>query len=168
LVLKIKMLFNCFLTTKISFANSIGDLAKKVGADQEKILDAIGSDNRIGNKFLKYGYGYGGPCLPRDNRALAAYAQDNDIDLLISKATDETNKQHLNFQYQEFSENNKKQIVFDGIAYKKGTVILEESQPLLLAKKLAENGFDILIKDSQDVIEQLKQNYGNLFKLQVI
>ena len=55
-----KLSLNCFLTTKISFANMIGDISNKVGGEKDKILEAIGSDSRIGNKFLKWGYGYGG------------------------------------------------------------------------------------------------------------
>ena len=52
-----KLSLNCFLTTKISFANMIGDISDKVGGEKDKILEAIGSDSRIGGKFLKWGYG---------------------------------------------------------------------------------------------------------------
>lgn len=66
-----KLSINCFVTTKISFANMIGDIADRTpGADKEDILHAVGSDSRIGQKCLKPGYGFGGPCFPRDNRAL--------------------------------------------------------------------------------------------------
>jgi len=57
-----KISLNCFLTTKIAYANMVGDIVKKSGGDPNVVLQAIGSDSRIGNKYLKYGYGFGGPC----------------------------------------------------------------------------------------------------------
>lgn len=58
-----KIGLNCFLTTKIAYANMVGDIVKKAGGNPDMVLSAIGSDSRVGNKFLKYGYGFGGPCL---------------------------------------------------------------------------------------------------------
>jgi UDPglucose 6-dehydrogenase len=57
-----KLSLNCFLTTKIAYANMVGDIVKSVGGNPDTVLQAIGSDSRIGNKYLRYGYGYGGPC----------------------------------------------------------------------------------------------------------
>lgn len=66
-----KISINCFITTKISFANMVGDIADAtLGADKHQILRAVGADSRIGGKYLMPGYGFGGPCFPRDNRAL--------------------------------------------------------------------------------------------------
>ncbi|MFT6210363.1 MAG: nucleotide sugar dehydrogenase, partial [Bacteroidia bacterium] len=130
-----KLATNCFLTTKISFANSIGDLAVKAGANPDKILSAIGSDSRIGNKYLGYGFGFGGPCFPRDNRALGKFANQNEYPLLISEATDKINDEHYQFQLNLYLKNFKveEEIVFDGVAYKKGTSQITESQQLRLA-----------------------------------
>ena len=165
-----KIAYNCFSTTKISFANSIGDLATKVGAEPEKILDALGSDSKIGSKCFKYGFGYGGPCLPKDNNALIGFANDVGMNLPISKATNETNKKHLEFQFEQYSKkyDKDKEIVFDGVTYKKGTIIIEGSQQLALAVKLAKAGYKILIKDVQDVIDQVKKIHGNLFEYQPV
>ena len=102
-----KLSLNCFLTTKISFANMIGDISEKVGGETSKILNAIGSDSRVGNKYLGYGYGYGGPCFPRDNRALSIFANDNEIDAVISKATDKMNVKHLEYQLNMFYRKNR-------------------------------------------------------------
>ena len=161
-----KIATNCFLTTKISFANSIGDLATKAGAEPDKILAAIGSDSRIGGKYLNYGFGFGGPCFPRDNRALGVFANDQGYELLISGATDEVNKRHLDFQFelwqQQYHED--ETIVFDHVSYKKGSVILEESQQLALAVKLARAGRKVLVKDHPAVIRELKSQYGTLFQ----
>jgi len=66
-----KLSVNCFVTTKISFANMIGDIADATpGADKYDILAAVGEDSRVGTKCILPGYGFGGPCFPRDNRAL--------------------------------------------------------------------------------------------------
>ena len=73
----------------------IGDISNKVGGETDKILEAIGSDSRVGNKYLRWGYGYGGPCFPRDNRALNIFAEENEIDAQISRATDKMNELHL-------------------------------------------------------------------------
>ncbi len=90
-----KLSINCFVTTKISFANMIGDIAdRSAGADKNDILKCVGADSRIGDKYLKPGYGYGGPCFPRDNRALAGHAQAVGVDAMIPLSTDSYNKYH--------------------------------------------------------------------------
>lgn len=158
-----KLATNCLLTTKISFANSIGDLAVKNGANPTKILQAIGADSRIGEKYLQYGYGFGGPCFPRDNRALNLFAQQSGYQMLIGEATDNINKQHLDFQFNELLKENNSEYVFDEVTYKPGTVILEESQKLALAVKLAQAGKNVVVIEKPVVIEELKNRFGNLF-----
>ncbi len=162
-----KIAINCFLTTKISFANSIGDLAKTVGADYEKILSSIASDSRISEKYLNYGYGFGGPCFPRDNRALNKYAKDNKYPLRISDATDKVNTEHLEFQYNEFCNKYKpnEQVFFDGVTYKKGSILLDDSQKFALALKLAKKGRKVIITDYKEVIDEIKKSYPNVFIL---
>lgn len=160
-----KLATNCFLTTKISFANAIGDLAIQAGAEPGKILAAIGADSRIGHKYFNYGYGYGGPCFPRDNRALNIFAENQNYPLLISRATDEVNKRHLQFQLGRMLENHEvgDEIIFDHVSYKKGSVILEESQQLALAVELAKQGRKVIVQDHPEVIRQVKALYGDLF-----
>ncbi len=160
-----KLATNCFLTAKISFANSIGDLAIKAGADADKILNAVGADSRIGKKYLNYGFGFGGPCFPRDNRALNLFASQNNYELLISSATDEINKRHLAFQVEQYLKQyaEDETIIFDYVTYKKDSVLLEESQQLSLAVQLAKAGRKITIKERPEVITLLEKNYPNLF-----
>lgn len=160
-----KIATNCFLTTKISFANSIGDLAIQAGADKDKILKAIGADSRIGSKYLGYGFGFGGPCFPRDNRALGKFADDSEYELLISKATDEVNRRHLEFQFQDYlSKYSEDEIIeFNGVSYKQGSILLDESQQLALAVKLAKSGRKVTIQDKKEVIEQVLKIYPDLF-----
>ncbi|MCB0754302.1 MAG: UDP-glucose/GDP-mannose dehydrogenase family protein [Flavobacteriales bacterium] len=164
-----KLATNCFLTTKISFANSIGDLATKAGADADKILAAIGSDSRIGSKYLGYGFGFGGPCFPRDNRALGKFAQQANYPLRLSDATDQVNHEHhqflLNQYLNSFEEN--AEIVFDGVAYKRGTTQITESQQLRLAVALVKAGRKVRIIDSKEVIDQIQKLHPGLFVLQL-
>jgi UDPglucose 6-dehydrogenase len=161
-----KIATNCFLTTKISFANSVGDLAVKAGANPEKILQAIGADSRIGHKYLQYGDGFGGPCFPRDNRALNLFAQQTDYRLLIGEATDEVNRQHLQFLFDQAMQT-PEAITFDEVTYKKGTVILDESQRLALVIQLAKAGKRVIIIEKQAVINELKLRHGDLFTYRV-
>lgn len=164
-----KIATNCFLTTKISFANSIGDLAVKVGAEPHKILAAIGADRRIGPLYLRYGFGYGGPCFPRDNRALAEYGRLSGMEVLLSQATDEVNRRHLDFQFAQYcaAHGPEETIVFDTVTYKPGTTILEESQQLALALKLTAAGRRVRVVDSAPVVAALQSLYGDRFEYQI-
>jgi nucleotide sugar dehydrogenase len=159
-----KISLNCFLTTKIAFANMIGDIAIKSGCNPDAILEAIGSDTRVGNKYIKYGYGYGGPCFPRDNRALSIYSGDLGLKALISVASDESNIDHLKNQVDFFIENNSKDTVieFDYVSYKPESTMLVESQQLKYAVSLAENGYKVVINERESVIKELQITYGDL------
>ena len=160
-----KISLNCFLTTKISFANMIGDIAKFSGCDPERILSAIGSESRISPKYLKYGYGYGGPCFPRDNRALAIYAAEKGVDAEISLASDKFNKAHLGYQVELFKRENdiSREVVFNYVTYKPQSTMLVESQQLLFAKELADSGFKVVINERKSVVKKIKEIYGDLF-----
>ena len=164
-----KLATNCFLTTKISFANSIGDLATKAGANAGQILAAIGSDSRIGSKYLGYGFGFGGPCFPRDNRALGKYADQQGYPLQLSKATDKVNDEHHEFLVKHYLESYRPEteILIDGVSYKKGTSQITESQQLRLAVSLVNAGRTVKIIDSQEVIDQVEQLYPGKFTLEV-
>ncbi len=161
-----KLATNCFLTTKISFANSIGDLAIKAGADYEKILAAVGADSRIGKKYLNYGFGFGGPCFPRDNRALGVFAKSKNYELTISEATDRVNKNHLHFQLQYYLEKYQPgdPIHFEHVTYKDGSVIIEESQQLALAVALAHEGRKVIVTDREEVKIAVEKMYPGLFE----
>ena len=130
------------------------------------MLSAIGDDTRVGNKYLGYGYGYGGPCFPRDNRALAIFAKDLEVDALISLASDESNDKHLQYQLDYYEQNNdkSKQICFDTVTYKPESTMIVESQQLAYAVGLARRGFDVLVKERESVIDEIKSIYGDLLK----
>tara|TARA_Y100001973_G_C5170790_1_gene318921 strand:- start:88 stop:1212 length:1125 start_codon:yes stop_codon:yes gene_type:complete len=161
-----KISLNCFLTTKIAFTNMVGDIVINSGGNPDVVLDAIGSDTRVNHKYLKYGFGYGGPCFPRDNRALSIYAGDIGCPAEISKATDKSNELHLDEQvkiFQRENTNKENRIEIDGVTYKKGSDILEESQQLKFAIALSDIGYDVWIKETSSVIETLKTLYPKKF-----
>jgi len=155
-----KLSVNCFLTTKISYANMIGDIANRLGCSADIVLRAVGTDSRIGSKYIKPGFGFGGPCFPRDNRALAKCGEELGINAIISKATDEMNEKHLQYQIEDFIKQNpskEKTIKIDFVTYKKDSILLEESQQLKFALKLKELGYKIEILDQrEEVLNQLK------------
>lgn len=158
-----KLATNCFLTMKISFANSIGDLATEAGVEPGKILAAIGSDSRIGSKYLNYGFGFGGPCFPRDNQALLNFAEQSGQSLHLSKSTITVNKEHLAFQLRQLLEEEKDEYEFEYITYKEDTDILEESQQLLLAIELARAGKKVILRNSKHIQKTIEKEYPNYF-----
>jgi UDPglucose 6-dehydrogenase len=86
-----KITLNCALTMKISLANQLHLVAKKLGADSKRIMEAVGSDPRIGPDYLTPGWPYSGPCLPRDNRMMQFVAEKVGVDAALSKAADRIN-----------------------------------------------------------------------------
>ena len=156
----VKLAVNCYLTTKISYANMVGEVMTLAGMEDEldSVLNAIGADSRIGTKFLKYGYGFGGPCLPRDNRAFAAYAKTLGIQYNLGETTDNFNDAHAKFLYDYVVSRNYKNLpyCFDYVAYKEGTDILEESQQYKLCLSLLDNGKEVYINDGDAVVSQIK------------
>ncbi len=155
-----KLAVNCFLTTKISYANMVGDIANRLGCNSDIVLKAVGTDSRIGSKYIKPGFGFGGPCFPRDNRALARCGEEVGIEAIISKATDEMNEKHLLYQIEDFLKkhpNKDETIKIDFVTYKKDSTLIEESQQLKFALRLKELGYTIEILDTRDeVLSQLK------------
>ena len=158
-----KVSLNCYLTCKISFANMVGDMALKLGVNPDKVLHAVGSDSRINNKFFRYGFGWGGPCFPRDTRAFIRLAKDNHMPHYMCVASNESNNSHLDFQVLRFMATKPKEYVTDCVTYKKGTLILEESQQLAFALELANRGVKVIVKETPEVVSILKEKYGDLF-----
>jgi len=146
-----KIAVNCFLTTKISYANMIGQVLSLSGMSDEidTVLDAIGSDARIGKKYLGFGFGFGGPCFPRDNRAFAAYAQQIGVEHNIGTTTDNFNDAHTEFLKNYVIKNNPKKLpyCFKYLTYKKGIDIITESRPYDLAKILLDEGYSVYCID---------------------
>ena len=154
-----KIAVNCFLTTKISYANMLGDTLHRAGCGSEVVgvLDAIGADQRIGRKYLKWGVGYGGPCLPRDNRAFAAFAEKLGMKYNLGFVSDGVNQEHGEYlvQYWEEMNSDTRPFYFDYVSYKKGTDILTESQQFRLCTDLLDRGHRVYIHDDRKVTDQI-------------
>jgi len=147
-----KIALNCFLTTKISYANMLGQVLAMSGMDDEidNVLNSIGADKRVGKKYLKFGFGFGGPCFPRDNRAFASYASKVGIDHNIGEVTDAFNEDHATFLKEYFILKNKKKMpfFFNYLTYKPDTDILTESQQYRLCLDLLNEGYIVYCDDS--------------------
>jgi UDPglucose 6-dehydrogenase len=156
-----KIGINCFLTTKISYANMMGDILTKSNLSNEidSVLKAVGGDSRVGNKYMKYGFGFGGPCLPRDNRALGHYAKELGMELNLPFTVDEFNKEHASFLKDFFIKQNPDKtnpFVMNYITYKRGTDILEESQQFKLCLDLLDEGYYLNVIEIDAVSKQLQ------------
>ena len=145
----VKLAVNCFLTTKISYANMVGEVMTLAGLESEigTVLKAIGADTRVGSKYLNYGYGFGGPCLPRDNRSFAAYAKKLGLEYNLGVTTDEFNNEHARFLVEYFVKKNENNLpfCFHYISYKEGTDILTESQQYRLCLDLLDQGYKVYV-----------------------
>ena len=155
-----KIGINCFLTTKISYANMMGDILTKsnLGNEINSVLSAIGGDTRVGKKYMRYGFGFGGPCLPRDNRALGHYANELGMKLNLPLTVDDFNKEHAEFVKNFFMKQNPDKtipFVMNYITYKRGTDILEESQQFKLCLDLLEEGYYVNVIEIDAVVKQL-------------
>jgi len=165
-----KIAINCFITTKISYCNMVGDIADRTpGADKNELLAAVGADSRIGGKCLRPGYGFGGPCFPRDNRALGGYAESIGIKPLIPIATDEYNSLHTQIMIENRLAENRSEYTFSDVAYKPQcpVPIIEESQKLAVAAGVARAGKRVTIEDRDFIIACVRAEFGNLFEYKV-
>lgn len=145
-----KISVNSYITMKISFTNQLRMIAEKFPkADINMILDAIGTDTRIGHKYLRAGLSFGGPCFPRDNRLLAYAARQVGLEAPLAEASDKTNeltKSNLVEKARGLISRGGTVLIL-GVSYKPDTYITEESAGLHLAQELKRDGYRVLIHD---------------------
>ena len=165
----VKISINGFITTKISFANMISDVCDKLGADKNSVLKSVGSDSRIGNKYFNPGYSFGGPCFPRDTKALKQIVDSVNLNSDLLAGTTKYNEEHSLFQTNQMLEKNKKEYIIEDICYKEGSIIpiIEESAKLKIAKNLIKAGKKVIIKDQSHMIDEVIKEYGNLFDYEI-
>ena len=145
-----KISLNSYITMKISFTNQLRMLAERFPkADIHTILEAIGTDSRIGQKYLRAGLSYGGPCFPRDNRLLAFAARQMGVEAPLAEASDRVNQQANTDLFQKVKALAKKEetIAVLGLSYKPDTYITEESAGLYLAQQLKRHGYKVIVHD---------------------
>ena len=158
----VKLSINSFISMKISFANTLGDLLLKSNLKEETnaILHSIGSDSRIGSKSFKYGFGYGGLNLPRDMKTLSEYYKNYDIDTTLISSVKDSNENHSKFLKDYYiSQNPNKSIPFvmECISFKKGTNNLINSQQLNLCLELLKEGYYVNVIDDNQIGQQLHE-----------
>ena len=148
----IKYAANSMLATRISFMNDIANLCELVGADVNMVRKGIGSDSRIGSKFLYPGCGYGGSCFPKDVKALIKTAEKNGYSMGVLKAVEEVNENQkyvlFNKLYRYYNgELNGKAIALWGLAFKPETDDMREATALVTIKQLLDAGCIIKVYD---------------------
>jgi UDPglucose 6-dehydrogenase len=154
----VKILINNYITMKITFANHIAELTDLIpGANPTVIAEAIGNDSRIGNKYLRPGLGFGGPCFPRDTRALKAFASQFGLSSEISHSVEIMNSRQPSATAKRILDLHPgiRNVGIYGLAYKAGSSLIEESQAVMLAAELLNYGlivsaYDPLIRSSSE------------------
>jgi len=169
-----KIALNSYVTMKISFANVLGEIAEEIGAEVEKITEAIGTDKRIGSKYFRAGPPYGGPCFPRDNRAFARVAGKIKN---YASMTDQINERQIERMYRrirdEIGDVKGMNISIIGMSYKEGTEVREESAGVKLFNLLKTKGANVyehtitskmdlivFMLPGKDTLEEMAKNAG--------
>ncbi len=145
-----KLAVNTFVTTKITFANTLARVCERLaGADADVVTAALGLDARIGGKYLKGAIGYGGPCFPRDNLAFSFLAQQLGAPAVLAEATHHANREEVYRLASLVRTKNPKggTVGILGLAYKPDTDVVEQSQGVLLAQALAAEGIPVIAYD---------------------
>jgi UDPglucose 6-dehydrogenase len=143
---------NAMLATRISFMNDIANLCERVGVDVNMVRKGIGSDSRIGNRFLFPGCGYGGSCFPKDVKALIKTAEQNGYELKVLKAVEEVNEKQKNILFEKFVNYYKgdvkgRKVALWGLAFKPETDDMRDAPSLVLIDSLLKAGCQIAVYD---------------------
>jgi len=145
-----KISLNSYITMKISFTNQLRMIAEQFpNANIHNILEALGTDSRIGKKYLRAGLSYGGPCFPRDNRLLAYTARQVGLEAPLAEASDRVNQQTNQRLFEKVAKmvDKKDTVAVLGLSYKPDTYITEEAAGLFLAQQLKRHGYRVIVHD---------------------
>ena len=154
------------LATRISFMNDIANLCEKVGADVNMVRDGIGSDARIGRRFLYAGCGYGGSCFPKDVKALVKTADDNGYSMEVLKAVERVNERQKALLFTKLQKAfgnislNGHTVTLWGLAFKPETDDMRESTALVMIRLLSESGCKIRVYDPI-AMEECRRRVGD-------
>jgi UDPglucose 6-dehydrogenase len=156
---------NAFLAMKISFMNEMANLSELLGTDIDFVRRGIGTDNRIGNRFLYSGIGYGGSCFPKDVQALAKMSEEANYDFQILKSVMNVNKSQKKIlvdKLDQLFESNyhDKKIAIWGLAFKPDTDDIREAPALEIIASLLSRGAKVSVSDPE-AIENVKNIFGD-------
>lgn len=155
---------NAMLATKISFMNDVANLCEIMGADVNKVRQGIGSDPRIGNKFIYAGIGYGGSCFPKDVKALAKTAQEHGYTMQILEAVESVNDAQKSVLFNKikahFGDLKGKHFAMWGLAFKPKTDDMREAPSLVVIEKLLAEGATVNAYDPV-AMHEAQKTLGN-------
>lgn len=162
----IKYAANSMLATRISFMNDIANLCELVGADVNMVRKGIGSDSRIGSKFLYPGCGYGGSCFPKDVKALIKTAEKNGYTMRVLRAVEEVNEAQKSILFEKIMKRfdgnlQGKKVAIWGLAFKPDTDDMREAPSLVLIEKLLAAGAEVSVYDPI-AMEECKRRIGDV------
>lgn len=158
---------NSMLATRISFMNDIANLCELVGADVNSVREGIGSDSRIGSKFLYPGIGYGGSCFPKDVKALIRTADKNAYRMKVLQAVESVNEDQKSLLFRKFQARFGKDVkgmtvAFWGLAFKPNTDDMREAPSLVLIDKLLQDGCKVRAYDPVSMDECRRRIGGSI------
>lgn len=167
-----KIGINSLIATKMTYANMLGELMINSGVEDEinMVLTAVCGDSKIDKKHLKYGFGFGGPSIPKDNRVFGNYINSVGIDFNLPLTIEGFNKKHSGFLKNYYIQKNpdkKIPFIMDGISYKKGFDMVEESQQFQLCIDLLDEGYTLYVIEINEIIKKLtplSNSYNNRLK----
>jgi UDPglucose 6-dehydrogenase len=142
-----KLALNTYITTKMSFANMIARICEQSpGADAREVSNIVGSDSRVGKEYLVGSIAYGGPCFPRDNKALSGYLESINLKIQLPKAIDDFNENQNDYLYSLIKKFAKKTDVIGilGLTYKPNTNVADQSPGKLLAEMLLKSKYNVI------------------------
>jgi UDPglucose 6-dehydrogenase len=159
---------NAMLALRVSYMNEVANLCDAVGANINDVRLSLGTDPRIGPKFLNAGIGYGGSCFPKDVRALIKTAHDYDVKLPTVEACHLTNQNQVQFAYEKIKKTlseqgiplNQSKMAIWGLAFKSNTDDIRESRSLALADMLIAEGAKLHVYDTK-AMPNVKAIYGD-------
>ena len=155
---------NSMLATRISFMNDIANLCELVGADVNMVRKGIGSDARIGTKFLYPGCGYGGSCFPKDVKALAHTGRENGYTMRIIEAVEAVNESQKGVVFNKIKKHlgklDGKRIAIWGLAFKPETDDMREAPAIVVIERLLKEGAQVMVFDPV-AMDECRRRFGD-------